>query len=107
MTYKITKCEGRFEVVAGDMTTDERMEILNKLVKWMEKKKDQEEGECDRQTTEAPKMSCWCRTCRPLTMNDMRFVVCPDCGNKRCPKANDHKNACTNSNEPGQVGSAY
>ena len=45
MTYKITKCEGRFEVVAGDMTTDERMEVLNKLVKWMEKKKDQEEGE--------------------------------------------------------------
>ncbi|EAN8623181.1 hypothetical protein CIE53_05315 [Salmonella enterica subsp. enterica serovar Newport] len=50
---------------------------------------------------------CWCRTCRPVTMSDMRFVVCPDCGNKRCPHANDHKNACTGSNEPGQVGSAY
>lgn len=50
---------------------------------------------------------CWCRTCRPVTMNDMRFVVCPDCGNKRCPHANDHNNACTGSNEPGQVGSAY
>ncbi|CAM7369626.1 hypothetical protein PHDIMM138B_07260 [Phytobacter diazotrophicus] len=50
---------------------------------------------------------CWCRTCRPVTMNDMRFVVCPDCGNKRCPKANDHRNACTGSNEPGQPGSAY
>ena len=45
MTYKITKCDGRFEVVAGDMTMDERMEVLNKLVKWMDGKKDQEEVE--------------------------------------------------------------
>ncbi|MCF8592347.1 hypothetical protein L2I47_09125 [Klebsiella sp. FK2020ZBJ35] len=51
--------------------------------------------------------SCWCRTCRPVVLNDMRFVVCPDCGNKRCPRANDHRNACTGSNEPGQEGSAY
>ncbi|SXG40099.1 Eaa1 [Klebsiella pneumoniae] len=50
---------------------------------------------------------CWCRTCRPVVLNDMRFVVCPDCGNKRCPRANDHRNACTGSNEPGQKGSAY
>lgn len=50
---------------------------------------------------------CWFSTCRPVTMNDMRFVVCPDCGNKRCPRANDHRNACTGSNEPGQEGSAY
>lgn len=50
---------------------------------------------------------CWCHTCRPVTMGDMRFVVCPDCGNKRCPHANDHNNACTGSNEPGQAGSAY
>ncbi|HFK3582857.1 TPA: DUF551 domain-containing protein [Klebsiella pneumoniae] len=50
---------------------------------------------------------CWCRTCRPVVLNDMRFVVCPDCGNKRCPRANDHRNACTGSNEPGQEGSAH
>lgn len=50
---------------------------------------------------------CWCRTCRPVVLNDMRFVVCPDCGNKRCPRANDHRNACTGSNEPGQEDSAY
>lgn len=50
---------------------------------------------------------CWCRTCRPVNLSDMRFVVCPDCGNKRCPKANDHRNACSGSNEPGQEGSAY
>lgn len=50
---------------------------------------------------------CSCRTCRPVTISDMRFVVCPDCGNKRCPHANDHRQACTGSNEPGQEGSAY
>ncbi|WP_343482781.1 hypothetical protein [Enterobacter cloacae] len=50
---------------------------------------------------------CSCRTCRPVTMTDMRFVVCPECGNKRCPHANDHRHACTGSNEPGQNGSAY
>lgn len=50
---------------------------------------------------------CWCRTCRPVKVADMRFVVCPECGNKRCPHANDHRNACTGSNEPGQEGSAY
>ncbi|HHZ8175798.1 TPA: hypothetical protein ACWMDY_000595 [Klebsiella pneumoniae] len=55
----------------------------------------------------AVNQGCWCRTCRPVTLNDMRFVVCPDCGNKRCPRANDHRNACTGSNEPGQEGSAY
>ncbi|HED5668648.1 TPA: hypothetical protein SCS24_003801 [Enterobacter kobei] len=50
---------------------------------------------------------CWCRTCRPVTFSDSRFVVCPECGNKRCPHANDHRNACSGSNEPGQEGSAY
>ena len=50
---------------------------------------------------------CSCRTCRPVTFSDSRFVVCPECGNKRCPHANDHRNACSGSNEPGQEGSAY
>ncbi|EOY9229639.1 hypothetical protein ACQF0E_002421 [Citrobacter freundii] len=50
---------------------------------------------------------CSCRTCRPVTFTDSRFVVCSECGNKRCPHANDHRNACTGSNEPGQEGRAY
>jgi hypothetical protein len=37
----------------------------------------------------------------------VRMILCPICGNKRCPKANDHRNECTGSNEPGQKGSAY
>lgn len=59
----------------------------------------------ERDALNAPE--CWCRTCRPVTFSDSRFVVCPECGNKRCPHANDHRNACTGSNEPGQEGSAY
>lgn len=35
------------------------------------------------------------------------MMVCPECGNKRCPRAAWHGNACTGSNEPGQPGSAY
>jgi hypothetical protein len=53
---------------------------------------------------------CWCLTCRPMRLEDpysMRMALCPTCGNKRCPKANDHRNECTGSNEPGQPGSAY
>lgn len=60
-------------------------------------------------SAELARLACWCPTCRPfsLVMPDMRFIVCPDCGNKRCPKAFNHALACTASNEPGQVGSSY
>lgn len=47
--------------------------------------------------------SCWCQACRPVTVDDMRLVVCPDCGNKRCPRANDHVYPCTGSNEPEKL----
>lgn len=33
-----------------------------------------------------------------------RMLLCPTCGNKRCPKASDHRFVCTGSNQPGQVG---
>jgi len=66
-------------------------------------------------------MSCECRTCireldkrEPLDRDWLfysremtRMIVCATCGNKRCPHANDHRNECTGSNEPGQPGSAY
>jgi hypothetical protein len=35
------------------------------------------------------------------------MLLCPTCGNKRCPHASDHELDCTNSNEPGQPGSVY
>ncbi|MDP9651902.1 hypothetical protein [Paraburkholderia caledonica] len=50
---------------------------------------------------------CWCSTCRPITLADTRMVLCPKCGNKRCPHATNHVLACTGSNEPGQKGSSY
>lgn len=67
----------------------------------------------------APAPLCSCRRCLnerkegeyfdrvfvPLTA--MQMILCPTCGNKRCPHANDHRLACTRSNEPGQPGSAY
>ena len=42
-----------------------------------------------------------------LTVPNTRMILCVDCGNKRCPKATDHRLACTNSNEVGQVGSRW
>lgn len=45
------------------------------------------------------------RTGMKVTM--FTFIVCPDCGNKRCPRATDHDLECTGSNEPGQNGSRY
>lgn len=51
--------------------------------------------------------TCWCETCRPNTPDDMRLIVCPACGNKRCPHATHHNNECTASNAPGQKGSSW
>ena len=60
--------------------------------------------------------SCWCRRCedaereKALARGEVifaRFIVCPTCGNKRCPRATQHDLACTGSNEPGQAGSDY
>ena len=55
---------------------------------------------------------CECETCREARFQAgervmLRMVTCPLCGNKRCPRATDHRLACTNSNEPGQWGSNY
>lgn len=65
---------------------------------------------------------CTCQTCwtdrnnaqEPVRVGDALFhpigapfIVCATCGNKRCPHATDHRNPCTNSNEPGQKGSVY
>ena len=55
-------------------------------------------------------MKCHCHTCRPIDHRDPESVfmrLCPSCGNKRCPKATDHNNECSDSNDAGQVGSIY
>ena len=57
---------------------------------------------------------CWCHKCSENTavVNNIpfsmtRMIVCPTCGNKRCPKASDHRLDCTDSNAAGQPGSVY
>ncbi len=65
--------------------------------------------------TSVKEYSCYCYNCNkdrldetgrlPYTMT--RMIVCPDCGNKRCPHSTDHNLACTGSNDPGQPGSRY
>lgn len=55
---------------------------------------------------EMMKCDCWqCHIDQEVMIE--RMITCAKCGNKRCPKANNHRNGCTNSNESGQVGSAY
>ncbi len=60
-----------------------------------------------------PQAECVCRRCLTeinhpaVQMIGGRMILCQKCGNKRCPHANDHRHECTNSNAPGQKGSAY
>lgn len=51
--------------------------------------------------------ACGCVACLGPLASASRMVLCPTCGNKRCPRANAHWNACSGSNEPGQAGSTY
>lgn len=58
---------------------------------------------------------CWCYNCNKDRLDETgrlpytatRMILCPTCGNKRCPHSTDHNLACTGSNEPGQPGSRY
>ena len=54
---------------------------------------------------------CACEACVPqgnfLSQENMRMILCATCGNKRCPHATDHRNACTGSNDVGQKGSSW
>lgn len=57
-----------------------------------------------------PSSSCYgCSVCnaKENTRLNRMMVLCPSCGNKRCPRASDHRFACTGSNDPGQDGSFY
>ena len=59
-------------------------------------------------------IQCYCYNCNKDRVDESgfpyvmtRMILCPTCGNKRCPHSTDHNLACTNSNEPGQPGSRY
>jgi hypothetical protein len=57
--------------------------------------------------------ACWCYECLDQPEHGLQnptvstFIVCPACWDKRCPRATNHRYACTGSNEPGQFGSNY
>lgn len=42
-----------------------------------------------------------------IRLDNARMILCPLCGNKRCPRASDHRLGCTGSNDSGQPGSVY
>ena len=48
-----------------------------------------------------------CGRCWTCLDSHQFMILCVDCGNKRCPKATDHNNECTGSNDPEQPGSVY
>lgn len=67
-------------------------------------------AEVERLTAER---DCPCRDCRMARLDPSVYparremILCPTCGNKRCPHATNHNHACTGSNDPGQEGSEY
>ncbi len=42
--------------------------------------------------------------CKDANDIQSRMILCPECGNKRCPKAQNHRYSCTASNVPEQIG---
>jgi predicted nucleic-acid-binding Zn-ribbon protein len=42
-----------------------------------------------------------------VELNVFIMILCPICGNKRCPHAANHDLNCSVSNDLGQTGSAY
>lgn len=57
-------------------------------------------------TGEELPIDCGCQACvNTLNLRRNRWMIlCPTCGNKRCPHAANHVFVCTGSNELGQVG---
>lgn len=56
----------------------------------------------------AEKCGCWDCLSKDKSIKWVTWMVlCPKCGNKRCPHATNHQHECTQSNEPGQQGSIY
>jgi hypothetical protein len=51
----------------------------------------------------AREQQCWCERCTALAPR-IFMILCPTCGNKRCPRASWHGYKCTGSNDVGQVG---
>jgi hypothetical protein len=70
------------------------------------------QGSSNFRKTIASKLSSGCGNCHKcMNLNGpwlpTKMLLCPFCGNKRCPKASNHELSCTESNEPGQPDSIH
>lgn len=51
--------------------------------------------------TQPVQPSCWCARCdRESNTFQTRMAICPLCGDKRCPRAKDHRNECAKTTQP-------
>jgi hypothetical protein len=66
-------------------------------------------SKCQQCVVQEPVARYCCHSCFKASSCMMldRMILCSGCGNKRCPKASDHRLDCTSSNDPGQPGSVY
>lgn len=88
---------------------------MNNIFQWIDSDKGYSIGtEEEHQEFEKKRNRCWCYNCNKDRVTDSGIpyimtlmILCPTCGNKRCPHSTDHNLPCTNSNEPGQKGSRY
>ena len=108
--YKNVECDGRSqkECVFKDMNHQSPLEISidgvefhsMEFVREAIELKKLYESKAFLQGVWEPERVC-CRKCNP----DARvMILCPKCGNKRCPKALNHEHKCTGSNELNQKG---
>lgn len=97
----VTPPETRIVRDGVDTTGRRRLTLWERLTGW---------------TSQEPRQDKGCENCHKclrgvmengLLVTSQRMIFCPECHNKRCPKASDHNLKCTNSNEPGQNGSIY
>ena len=80
-------------------------EPVENVAKYQDDAKTAEEARAMLAAAPATPQPCWCHKCNEgRLVNGIPFaatqmIVCPICGNKRCPHASDHALACTASND--------
>lgn len=84
----------RIAELEKELAKRQNMLDVDRLSDWLENIKKSGPAKC-------------CYNCATPAQRMSQMIVCPNCGNKRCPKATDHNHRCTGSNEPGQAGSRY
>lgn len=97
------------ETPQGEFDSDWAKAVGEGLINWLNEhyviqEKEDEGCECWTCVNErADKITDFTQRLRYVS----RMIVCPECGNKRCPRATQHDLECHGSNEAGQTGSRY